>query len=80
MRMNQRGLSYLRAIDDWKAGFEVAAILGGHPPANIVRSTLFALVGSGYAEHHYGNDTFRITDAGRAALVSSQDHHTAQGE
>jgi hypothetical protein len=73
VKLTIRAQLYLRCIDDWKAPFEVAALLGDTPPPHlgIVRRMLCRLVNGGYAEHHYGNDTFRQTDAGRALLASN---------
>lgn len=74
MRLTPKALCYLRCIDDWKAPYEVTQLLGENAPrpAILTRATLFALVDGGFAEHGKANDTFRITDAGRAALVSSK--------
>lgn len=70
MSITTRARLYLIAIDDWKAAFEVAKLLGDKPvrSANVIRKQLLVLVGRGLAEHGACNDTFRITDAGRAAL------------
>ena len=70
MSIRTRRRLYLHAIDDWKAAFEVAKLLGDKPvkSANVIRKMLFVLVRRGLAEHHVGNDTFRITDAGRVAM------------
>ena len=66
---------YLRCIDDWKAPYEVVAMLGEmHPrPAKPVRDVLLSFVGRGLANHHKGNDTFRTSEYGRTALAES-DH------
>lgn len=59
-----RAKLYLRCIDDWKAPFEVATLLGDRPPlpTTVVRQYLQTLVANGLAEYHDGNDTFRATD------------------
>lgn len=77
-RQTMRSRLYLRAIDDWKAPFEVAKLLGDNPvkSANVIRKTLLTYVARGLAEHHDGNDTFRATDAGRASMVTSQQSGT----
>jgi hypothetical protein len=64
---------YLQCIEDWKAPFEVIALLGDlHPrPVKPVRDLLLAFVSRGLANHHSGNDTFRMSDTGRAALKDS---------
>lgn len=66
---------YLRCIDDWKAPYEVVAMLGElHPrPVKPVRDVLLSFVGRGLANHHSGNDTFRVSDAGRALIASGKD-------
>jgi hypothetical protein len=75
VKLTERARLYLRCIDDWKSAPEVVALLGEVPatPIKTVRATLFAFVGMGLAEHHDGNDTFRVTDAGRALLASGKD-------
>lgn len=72
MNLTIRAKLYLRCIDDWKAPFEVAAMLGDTPPPStaIVRRMLSRFVSEGHAEHHCGNDTFRVTDIGRAHLTT----------
>lgn len=57
---------YLRAIEDWKAPFEVEAIVGLGP----ARLPLQRLVKLGWAQYGKPNNTYKITDAGRAALTS----------
>jgi hypothetical protein len=75
--MSPLGDRYLKAIEDWKAPFEVAAILGDDRTLKTVSATLFALVGRGLAQYSRANNTFRITDAGREALAHpSQDRGT----
>lgn len=71
MPLNARGISYLKCIEDWSAAFEVAFRLGDVPrkPVKLVSSTLHRFVGRGLAEHHEGNNTFRLTDAGRTCLT-----------
>jgi hypothetical protein len=73
VKLTIRARLYLRCIEDWKSAPEVVALLGEVPstPIKTVRSTLFAFVGMGLAEHHDGNDTFRISESGRAALAES---------
>jgi DNA-binding MarR family transcriptional regulator len=68
--MSPLGIRYLNAIDDWKAPYEVAEMLGGGRSLKTVSATLFSLVGRGLAKHSRDNNTFRITDAGRDALTS----------
>lgn len=74
LKLTIRAQLYLRCIDDWKAPYEVAVLLGDSPalPAKKVRGTLSALVGRGLAEHGKANDTFRVSDAGRAHLASGK--------
>jgi len=73
VKLTIRAQSYLRCIDDWKAPFEVAALLGDSPAPSIeiVTRTLRGLVGRGLAAYHPGNNTFAITQTGRAHLASS---------
>lgn len=71
--MSPLGIRYLQAIEDWKAPYEVAAILGDGRTVKTVSATLFGLVGRGLAEYGRANNTFRVTDAGRASLETSQD-------
>lgn len=68
MAFSPLGIKYLQAIEDWKAPFEVAAIVGTGKTIKTVSATLHGLVGRGLAEYHRGNNTFRLTDAGRAEL------------
>lgn len=67
---------YLRSIGDWKAPYEVVAMLGTlHPSsAKPVRDVLLSFVGRGLANHHSGNDTFRLSDYGRILLASRRDN------
>lgn len=62
-KMTIRAELYLRCIGDWKAPFEVAALLGDTPPlpTTAVRQYLRTLVANGLAEYHEGNDTFRAS-------------------
>ena len=70
MAYSKLGIRYMQAIEDWKAPFEVAAILGDGRSTKTVSATLHAFVGRGLAEHHRGNNTFRLTDVGKAELQS----------
>jgi helix-turn-helix protein len=63
--MNEIGIKYLEAIDDWKAPFEVAAIVGDDRALKTVSATLHSLVGRGLAEYGRANNTFRLTRLGR---------------
>jgi hypothetical protein len=58
-------LKYLEAIDDWKAPFEVAAIIGGDRALEKVSAVLRSLVRMGLAEYGQANNTFRVTQSGR---------------
>jgi hypothetical protein len=69
--MSPLGVRYLKAIEDWKAPFEVVSILGGDRTLKTVSATLFGLVGRGLAEYSRPNHTFKITDAGRAELADT---------
>lgn len=70
MTFSPLGIRYLQAIDDWKAPFEVQKIVGGSRSIKTVSATLLGLVGRGLAEHGRQNNTFRLTEAGRAELAT----------
>lgn len=72
MAYSPLGIKYLQAIDDWKAPFEVARIVGTDRSLKTVSATLHALVGRGLAEYGRANNTFRLTEAGRSELRLSQ--------
>lgn len=63
VKLTIRAQLYLRCIDDWKAPFEVATLLGDTPPlpTTVVRQYLRTLVTNGLAEYHEGNATFRAS-------------------
>jgi hypothetical protein len=68
MAFSPLGIKYLKAIDDWKAPFEVAEIVGSGAALKTVSATLHGLVGRGLAEYSHANNTFRLTEAGRSEL------------
>lgn len=60
---------------DWSAPFEIAARrrdLGVIVYAKNTRAQLLRMVRRGLLEHGKANDTFKATDAGRAALSSAK--------
>lgn len=64
---------YLRVIPDWSAPYEVRNRLGHKMTesgrcTDVVERMLSRLVGKGLAEYGRPNHTYRITDAGRAAI------------
>ena len=70
-------LQYLKAVEDWQAPFEVHRTLGGRRTVKTVAATLGALEGVGLVERHDGNNTFRLTEAGKAELASLSRHQQA---
>lgn len=74
VKLTERAQRYLNCINDWKAPFEVVTLLGTTPPEPVenVRNTLIGLMDTGLAEHHTGNNTFRISDEGRFLLRQSR--------
>lgn len=68
--LTDRARLYLRCIDDWKAPYEIVKLLGDDPPATVndVSRMLGRLAARGLVYHSLGNNTYRTTDAGRAAL------------
>ena len=69
MKLTPTAAKYLRAIDDWKAPFEVAAILGWPESAGEkTKPYLGRLIGQGLVTWSRANNTYRITEAGKAAL------------
>lgn len=61
---------YLDACADWKADWEIVKLIGDTPPMKprAARPHLGWLIGQGLLEWHRGNNTYRMTDAGRALL------------
>lgn len=72
----QREHSVLSAITDWKAPYEVVALLypGGTTKreARKVRDTLTTLRDRCLASYSWMQGTYKITDKGRAELSSAQ--------
>lgn len=71
--ITDRARLYLRCIVDWKAPYEIAALLGDTPPPSIndVKRMLGRLAARGLVYHSRANDTYRVTIAGREALSPS---------
>jgi repressor of nif and glnA expression len=71
-RLSQQQHSVLCAVEDWKAPYEVSAALypSGHTAkqAQAVRQALNIMLGRGLVERNRAQMTYRITDAGRAAI------------
>ena len=66
-----RSRLYLQACSDWKADWEIVKLIGDTPPMKPrhARPHLGCLIGAGLLEWSRGNNTYRLTDAGRAALA-----------
>jgi len=73
INLTGRARRYLECVDDWKAPFEVAALIGDTPqPTSVeVQRMLRRLSSRGLVRHSIANNTYRITDEGRAALSFS---------
>ena len=73
--LTQQEHSALCAVADWKAVYEVAAALypsgSNFDTRRKIRQTLDRLLRQKLVEHHDGNDTYRVTNAGHNALASS---------
>jgi hypothetical protein len=69
MKLTKREREYLEAVMDWSAPYEVAERLFGYPNGNLVKSKLGTMIGKGFIKWSSANNTYRITDAGRAALA-----------
>lgn len=69
--LTDRARRYLECVDDWKAPFEVAYLLGDTPqPSSIeVQRMLRRLTSRGLVHRSFANNTYRISNEGRAALV-----------
>jgi hypothetical protein len=69
--LTDRARLYLRCIDDWKAPFEIAELIGDTPPPthNDVKRMLGRLAARGLVLYSIANNTYRISAEGRAALV-----------
>jgi DNA-binding IclR family transcriptional regulator len=68
--LTDRARLYLRCIEDWKAPYEIAALLGDKPPPTVseVKRMLGRLAARGFVYHSRANDTYRVTIAGRNAV------------
>lgn len=73
-KLTIRARLYLSVIDDWKAPYEIAVLLGDTPPpsTNVVKSVLGRLISRGLVNYGRPNGTYRISEAGRAALAKEQ--------
>jgi DNA-binding IclR family transcriptional regulator len=75
-KLTDRARLYLNCVDDWKAPYEVAALINDTPPPTSVevQRMLRRLASRGLVRHSIANNTYRISDEGRAALVGSPSH------
>jgi RIO-like serine/threonine protein kinase len=77
LRISQQDHSVLCAISDWKAPFEVVAALYPGRKKVLVRErvaierSLNSLHRRGLAKYSKPNNTYAITDAGRAMLAAA---------
>lgn len=75
MTLTQKQHSVLCAVKDWTAPFEVAKALYPRGPSITCRKSVATALrevhAAGLADLHAGNNTYRINDAGRAALAGS---------
>ena len=71
-----RARLYLSTVDDWKADYEIAGLLGDTPPPSnvVVRSMMGRLIGRGWVKYGKANDTYRITEEGRSAISKESGH------
>lgn len=72
-KLSIRSRLYLEACSDWKADWEIVKLIGDSPlmEPRLARPHLGRLIGAGLLNWHRGNNTYRITDAGREALARS---------
>lgn len=75
VKLTERAKLYLRSVPDWSAVWEIRPRLGDTPPAagNDIRRMLGRLSARGLVEWHSGNNTYRITEAGRRASSGKDD-------
>ncbi len=75
INLTSRARLYLRCVDDWKAPYEIVALLGDNPQATIndVNRMLGRLAAKGLVYHSRANNTYRITIDGRAVLAAKQE-------
>lgn len=69
-KLTDRARLYLNCVADWKAPYEVSALLGDSPPESInsVKRMLGRLGARGLVQWSSANNTYRVTDEGRSAL------------
>lgn len=75
VKLTKADVETLRACDDWKATFEVIAIRKLRNSATTYRAVqqrIDRLLRNGLLKFGKPNTTYRITDAGRAALERSE--------
>lgn len=73
INLTGRARLYLQCIDDWKAPYEVAAMIGDTPPPSIndVKRMLGRLAARGFVKYYKPNNTYRVSDAGRSAMLAA---------
>lgn len=70
MTITDRAKLYLLAVEDWKAPFEIPALLGDSPPETVrsVQRMLTRLRSRGLVECNAANITYRATDKGLESI------------
>jgi hypothetical protein len=73
-KLSGRSRLYLEACSDWKADWEIVKLMGDTPPMSPrhARPHLGRLIVAGFLTWNSGNNTYCITDEGRAALGNGE--------
>lgn len=73
INLTDRARLYLGCVNDWKAPFEIAKLLGDTPPPsyNDIKRMMGRLAARGLVDYCAPNETYRISDEGRAAVSRS---------
>jgi hypothetical protein len=70
----RRARRYLECVPDWSADWEIVERLNDGTERLAVRAMLGRLIGYGFVNWSRSNDTYRISDIGRAALTEGEAH------
>jgi hypothetical protein len=70
VNLTDRARLYLSCVDDWKAPFEIAKLLGDSPPPsyNDIKRMMGRLAARGLVDYSARNDAYRISEEARAAV------------